>query len=243
MFCRPGETNNNMTRTIAKQAPLPHIVCTVRYAKFYKTKNHTKSRSMKPKILLVTFLFATTSLITAQKLDNNLQIEDVKDALEMAGFNIFKYDFGNIEPGHLLTVYIEELIHDTVFNSKEFRFMTVKEGSGKENIMKIIARQNDYKSESFIVKFLFPTMMNQSPVEIHEDYRSEHIWKAFEEGEVVYEEKIPILMYGSMWEDELPSGMKIKRFCWGTTLKRDMSNEELDSIEHMFVISYKLTKM
>jgi hypothetical protein len=50
-------------------------------------------------------------------------------------------------------------------------------------------------------------------------------------------------MYGSMWEDELPDGRKIKRFCWGATLKRDMSNEELDNIQDMFVISYKLTKM
>jgi hypothetical protein len=109
--------------------------------------------------------------------------------------------------------------------------------------MKIIARRDDNKSESFIVKFLFPTMMAQSSIEIHEEYRSEHIWKAFEEGEVVYEEKVPILMYGSMWEDELPDGRKIKRFCWGATLKRDMSNEELDNIQDMFVISYKLTKM
>jgi hypothetical protein len=200
-------------------------------------------KNMKPRILIVTLLISISTFITAQKRDNDLKIEDVKNALEMAGFNIYKYDFGNIESGHLLTVYIEELIQDTVFNSKEMRFMPVQEGSGKENIMKIIARQDDSESESFIIKFLFPTMMNQSPIEIHEDYRSEHIWMPFEEGEVVYEEKIPILMYGAMWEDELPSGMKIKRFCWGTTLKRDMSNEELDNIEHMFVISYELTKM
>jgi hypothetical protein len=209
----------------------------------FKSYKPNKIEIMKIRILITASLISIFSLVTAQKLDNELQIEDVKDALEIAGFNIFKYDFGNIEPGFLLKVYIEERIQDTVFNSKEFMFLPVQEGSGKENIMKIIARRDDNISESFIVKFLFPTMMSQSPIEIHEDYRSEHIWIAFEEGEVVYEEKVPILMYGSMWEDELPDGRKIKRFCWGATLKRDMSNEELDNIEHMFVISYILTKM
>lgn len=198
---------------------------------------------MKLRILITAILTSISALLAAQKLDNDLQIEDVKDALEIAGFKIFKYDFGNIEPGYFLTVYIEELIQDTVFNSKEFMFLPVQEGSGKENIMKIIAQRDDNISKSFIVKFLFPTMMAQSRIEIHEDYRTEHIWLAFEEGEVAYEEKVPILLYGSTWEDELPDGRKIKRFCWGATLKRDMSNEELDNIEDMFVISYKLTKM
>jgi len=198
---------------------------------------------MKPKILIVAILITIAPFIKAQKLDNELQLDDVKDALEMAGFNIFKFDFGNIKPGHSLTVYIEEIIQDTVYNSKELRFMPVKEGSGKENIMKIIARRDDYTSESFIIKFFFPTMINQSSVDIHEDYRTVHIWKPFEEGELVYGEKTPILMYGSMWEVEFPNGVKVKKFCWGTTLKRDMSNEELDNIEHMFLISYKLTIM
>ena len=198
---------------------------------------------MKLRILTIAFLISISSLLAAQKIDNNLHSEDLKEALELAGLNIYKFDFGNIEPGYLLTVFIEELIHDTVFNSKEFMFMPAQEGSGKENIMRIIARRDDNETESFTIKFLFPTGIAQSPIEIHEDYRSEHIWMAFEEGEAVYEEKVPILMYGTMWEDELPDGTKINRFCWGTTLKRDMSNEELDNIKDMFIISYKLSKM
>jgi hypothetical protein len=198
---------------------------------------------MKPKALIVFILITLSPFVTAQKLENELQLADIKDALEMTGLHIYKYDFGNIEPGYLLTFYIEEIIKDTVFDSKELRFMPVEEGSGKENIMKIIAKRDDYKSESFIIKFVFPTMMYQSPVKLHEDYRIEHIWKAFEEGDLFYERKTPLLLYGSMWEDELPDGMKVKRFCWDTTLKRDMSNEELENIEHMFVIGYELTKM
>ncbi len=69
---------------------------------------------MKLKTLSLTILLAFSSLLLAQNLDKEIRVQDIEDALETAGFNIYKYDFGKIQEGHFLLIYIDEIIQDTI---------------------------------------------------------------------------------------------------------------------------------
>ena len=60
MFCRQDKTNNNMNPVRAKQAPLPHIVCTDRYQTLIDTIMETK------RLYIITFILAIAVLISCK---------------------------------------------------------------------------------------------------------------------------------------------------------------------------------
>ena len=141
---------------------------------------------MNTKVLFVTIILTFPILVQGQKYEMEVQLSDIEDALNTAGIEISKFDFGEIREGHRLIFYLEEIIH--------------------------------------------------------EEYQTTHIWKKVEEGEVIFYAKTPLLLYGSMWEDKAPDGRTIYRLCMDTYISRDLSNDDLEKINHMFLLSYKIIK-
>lgn len=197
---------------------------------------------MNTKVLFVTIILTFPILVQGQKYEMEVQLSDIEDALNTAGIEISKFDFGEIREGHRLIFYLEEIIHDTIYKSYEFPASGINSTNNGKNAIKIITKRNSYNSESFIINFIFPKGENKKIIKIHEEYQTTHIWKKVEEGEVIFYAKTPMLLYGSMWEDKAPDGRTIYRLCMDTYISRDLSNDDLEKINHMFLLSYKIIK-
>ena len=179
--------------------------------------------------------------VYSQNLLNDYKQDDYKAALELLGVNIYKFSFENIKDNYDIKIIVDEVTPDSIIFSKQFHFNPFKIEETQFNEIKIISKRESYTSETLWLKIMHPNQHTLARFDINEIYRVSHLWREFKEGELEYEKKVPILLYGTAWEVEYPNGVKLMKFC-PNELKRDLSNEELKKMKHYFIISYELTK-
>lgn len=177
----------------------------------------------------------------SQNIIQERDLTDYEQALELIGVKEFKFDFKNMCKNGKIKLYIDEIKIDSVLQHKEFVFNLSRVKNLKENVLKVFSFTQADTSSFLKIKLIHPSMAVSLPLNMKGSNSEPHIWKCFEIGKLEYDKKVPLLLYGSMWDDEF-NGQKIKRFCWGTDLKRDMSNVELKKIPHMIVLGYELVK-
>jgi len=179
--------------------------------------------------------------VYSQNLLNDYKQDDYKASLELLGVNIYKFSFENIKDNYDIKIIVDEVTPDSIIFSKQFHFNPFKIEETQFNEIKIISKRESYTSETLWLKIMHPNQHTLARFDINEIYRVSHLWREFKEGELEYEKKVPILLYGTAWEVEYPNGVKLMKFC-PNELKRDLSNEELKKMKHYFIISYELTK-
>jgi len=195
---------------------------------------------MNIKITLIALFVIMPMFISAQSLNRELKSEDISAALKMIGLEVYKYSFDASNIDYNLILHLEEIANDSILNKKSYNLGKWKpEIKTKE--LKIISNISSDTSETYWLNIVHPNMEFVQPFNISKAFRKAHYWMQIKQGEIVYEQKTPLLFYGMAWEDEF-RGMKILRFCWGEDIGRDMKNETLKKVEHKILVSYELVK-
>ena len=184
-------------------------------------------------------LLSSSSLTKSQELMKQVNTDDVKNALEMLGVNIFKYDFSHVENDCQLKMYYEEFAGDSVISQKVWNFYNWEKDE-QPKTLKIIASTAN-KDGKYEIRTIHPNATRTYTFDIIEKYREPHYWKTIKQEYLVYNKKTPLVFYGMSWEEEL-RGKKVRRFCWRTEITREMDNKQLEKVEHMILISYQLNK-
>ena len=175
-----------------------------------------------------------------QKSITELDSKDLRSSLKLLGVEVFKYDFSDVEPNCGLTIFVDEYNKDSLVSSKPFNFGSWdKVPENKE--FELISKVSSDTAQTYWLNLIHPRMQMVTRVDVAPEFRNAHYWMEIEQGKIEYEKKIPLFFYGQSWEAEL-QGMKIRRFCWGEAVGRDMKNESLENIEHMVLISYELKR-
>lgn len=190
---------------------------------------------------LIIFLIILYPLVCiGQEPIKELNSADIRSSLKLLGLEVFKYDFSPVKDDYGLTIYIDQYVNDSLVLSKPYAFGKW-EADAEQKEFKLISHIESDTSDVYWLNLVHPNMELNSKVDIPVGYRNAHYWMELAPGDIEYETKVPLLFCGLSWEDEI-QGMKIRRFCWGEDVQRDMQNETLDNIEHMILVSYELTK-
>jgi len=192
------------------------------------------------KKLLIGLILIIPFFASAQSLNKTLEPKDVSTALKMMGLEVFKFDFESVKDGYNLIVHIEEFENDSIIKHKKHQFGSWKpEAKTKE--LKLFSKISSNTTETYWLSIVHLNGECTDRFDIASQFRKKHYWLPIKQGEIVYEQKMPLLFYGMAWEDEL-NGIKVLRFCWGEKVDRDMKNETLKKVEHKILISYELVK-
>jgi hypothetical protein len=170
---------------------------------------------------------------------------DLLQAIEMAGITINKFSIGSFDREYTIRVILEEfkdgivIETDTILqtSNKYSYFVKGKEGYYVSYIdsLKIFTKE---EATSLTLKFRTYAMSSKEIIEIEKyDKDSFYNIRSFVDTEWKHNEKIPLLVYASSWEDK---EYGYHRFCGVVNLrKNDASTQELlSSSPHYFMISY-----
>lgn len=192
------------------------------------------------KQILTATLLLFTILAHGQGLNEELESADIKAALKMLGIEIFKYDFSQQKEDFNLIIHLDELADDSVIISKSYN-LGKWDSVAKLKELRIIPKISSDTTSIYWVKISHPNMEFTERFDISPEFRHPHFWHQIQPGEIVYSKKTPLVFYGMSWESEF-NGMKIRRFCWGQQIDREMKNETLKKVGHMILISYELVE-
>jgi len=194
-------------------------------------------------------LIFLTNLNYSQFLKNheNVSREDLIDALSFAGIDIIHLDLEKVDRNYTLKVIIDEYAgkgnlissHTEVKRLIEYRQRT-KEGNIEKKYIKYLRVISKVTSSSFDQIFLmFSTekFEKYSVLSINEKFQKKHYWVPFAKSDFEVSRKIPLLFYGSEW-DEIIDGKKVPRFCSHTEMSPDLDDDTVKFIPHFFVVSY-----
>jgi hypothetical protein len=195
---------------------------------------------MRSNLLLILLILSFSFIGKSQNIQKGLSQADIRNALKIKGLEIFKFDFDSIDTDYNLTIHIEEIGNDSVIETKVRNFYSWQKDLAKKNLT-IITNKNSNSPSTSYISFIHPNSETSIRFDFSEKFNREHIWKPIKQGKIVYNQKVPLLFYGMMWEDSF-LGQKIYRFCWGEDITRKMDNENFNKIEHMLLISYELKK-
>lgn len=192
------------------------------------------------KKLLIGLILLIPYFASAQSLNKTLESQDISTALKMMGLEVFKFNFESVKDGYTLIVYIDEFENDSIIKHKKHQFGSWKPDA-KVKELKLFSKISSATAETYWLNIVHPNRECTDRFDIASRFRKAHYWMPIKQGEIVYEQKTPLLFYGMAWEYEL-NGRLVRRFCWGEEVDRDMKNKTLNMLEHKIVISYKLVK-
>lgn len=192
------------------------------------------------KQILTCTLLVITFLANGQKPNEKLESADIQAALNMIGIDIFKYDFSKKTENSGLIVHLDEIANDSIIKSKSYNFGTL-DSTAKIKDLRIIPYISSDTASVYWIKIGYSKMELKQRFDIPNEFRNAHYWLQIEPGEIEYNKKIPLVLCGMSWESEI-NGMKIRRFCWGTKVDREMKNKTLKNVKHMILISYELAE-
>ncbi len=190
------------------------------------------------RFIIVLCLYFVSLFASAQKLKKEMGNEDVAAALKMIGIEFFEFDFKEVKENYSLHIYVDEYEKDSILLTKNYNFGQWK-SSAEPKTFKLLSKIESDTASMYVFNILCPNMEISIPFKVLPRFRKVHYWQPIKEGTIEYNKKIPLLFLGMAWEAEF-QGMKIKRFCWGEEIGRELDNESMDKVVHKFVISYKL---
>lgn len=171
---------------------------------------------------------------------NNL---DLIQALTMSGITINKFDLGKFDKKYNLSIIADEykdgkIIHsETIMNPGNTYIHFKKDGkkyyTDYIDQIKIFTKVSD----STLVLNIKTYAMEMKRIIDTKKYSKDSFYnlRNYTDTQWVFNEKIPLLLFGSSWKDG-----KINRFCGVNTLKKDdkNTNELLKLSPHYYIISY-----
>ena len=196
---------------------------------------------MKKSIVLFFAFFTLIGGIKAQTINQKYGKTDISDAFEFLGVNMFKFDFNEVNDGFNIQIIIDEFNSDSLLFQKKLLYDPSRIKDNQLNEVRIFSWHSNADSETIAMLVEHPSMNSRFKLTVPGEYRTDHFWRQFKIGEIKYDEKIPMLLYGMPWEVKYPNGVSIMKFC-PDELKRDLSNEAFNEMSHYYIISYKLIK-
>jgi len=219
------------------------------------------------KYLLLTAFMLTTSIISAQNtkpIDQRNQLEkedsnnlfntedrtnlDILQALELASIRINKFDIGTFEKSYQFKVFADTYINgslsmtDTLISyTNEYSYWVDKEHYiGFIDQLKIFTKTDDNKST---LKFQTYALSTKKDISLQRSNSKQFFnWREFKDTKWQLNEKVPLLVFASSWEDKTYG---FQRFCGIAKLtnEHEQTKELLTSSPHYIIISYKITEI
>jgi len=200
-------------------------------------------RLLKSLTYLILSLMFLTNLAYPQFLENydNISKKDLIDALSFAGIDIINLDLEKVERNYAFKVIIDEyagkgnLISSITEISQftEYRKPT-KEGKWEIkyiNSLRLISKIVNNSFDKIFLMFTNEKFSKYSVLNIVDDYQRKHYWVQFAKSDFKIGEKIPLLFFGSEWDDVIDD-KKVPR-----------DDETIKFIPHFFVVSYMLEEI
>ena len=178
--------------------------------------------------------------------------EDLVDALSFAGVDIIKINLGEVNSNYSFKIIIDEyagkdnfIKSDTVISHFTEYNKPSKDGNWEKHYIDSLRLISKVLNNSFDKIYLIfstgPFSVN-AIMNLEKKYQKKHYWVKFSKADLIIGDKIPILFYGSEWDDMI-NGVKVPRFCSKKELSRDLDEETIQFIPHYFIISYKLDEI
>lgn len=199
-------------------------------------------------------VFANLVYSQAFLIDNYDKIskKDLIDALSFAGIDIISLDLKKVDKNYSFRVIIDEyagkdnlICSDTAISQfTEYRKPTKEEKWEIKYIdnLKVISKVINNSFDKIYLMFITDKFSAYRELHIDEDYQRKHYWVRFAKSDFKIGEKIPLLFYGSEWDDII-DGKKVPRFCSHKEVSPDLDDETIKFIPHFFVVSYMLEEI
>lgn len=179
--------------------------------------------------------------------DLSVVIKDLEEAIALAGINIFHFDISTPqEASYKLYLFLDEFENKKLIKEKEIiRFnatYTIFEGNKELEKMIDQLRIINHKFDN---EGLHGGRQNKTQVKtaagantflftLDEKYQYPHEFRKFKKSPLTIGKKVPLLMYGSYWNDG-----NFVRFCTQREMDPDFSNDAFNLMPHYYVFSYQ----
>jgi len=200
-------------------------------------------------LLLSLSLIILTNLTYSQFLKSydDVSQEDLIDALSFAGIDIIHLDLEKVNQNYTFKIIIDEYAgKDNLISSNvemkdptEYRKRT-KDGNIEKkyiNRLRVISKVTNNSFDQIFLMFETEPIAKYSVLNIDEEFQRKHYWVRFSKSDFEVGKKIPLLFYGSEW-DEIIDGKKVPRFCSHIEISPDLDDETIQYMPHFFVVSY-----
>lgn len=199
----------------------------------------------------ILFLMFLTNFAYSQFIDNYDKIskKDLIDALSFAGIDIISLDLGKVDRNYAFKVIIEEyagkdnlISSDTAISSFTEYQKPTKDGKWEIKYidsLRLISKVINNSFDKIFLMFTTEKFSAYRELNIDEDYQRKHYWVRFAKSDFKIGVKIPLLFYGSEWDDII-DGKKVPRFCSKIEVSTDLDDETIKFIPHFFIVSYLL---
>ena len=190
-------------------------------------------------ILFLVFLISSTSFGQLYLKYSEIEDKDIIDALAFSGIGIYKFEIDSLIEKHNFYLIIDEFAgkdnlikSDTLFGLNPFQIPS-EEVSKIRFITKVV--NNLYDKVSLYIST--PHFSTWKEIEIDKKYRRKHYWIEFEKSQNKINTKIPLLFFGSEWDD-IYNGQMTTRFCSRDKMELDLSGDAINMIPHFYIIYY-----
>ncbi|MFA6540895.1 MAG: DUF5041 domain-containing protein [Bacteroidota bacterium] len=203
-------------------------------------------------VLLIFFFAYQNTYSQFNKRFQDISNKDVIEALQFAGIDIFKIPLDSIKQNYGFSIIADEYVtkDSIIFSDTLLSYFTVY---GKYN-EKMKAEDAFIDHFRFVSKILNNSyekiflLISTNSVEtwremtIDKKYARKHYWVRFAKQPQVIGQKIPLLFYGSEW-DNIINGKKVPRYCSREELTKELNDPTIKFIPHFFIISYELNTL
>jgi len=198
--------------------------------------------------LIIIFLGAANSYSQFNKDFKDITHEDVIEALQFAGIDIFKFSVNSFNKNYDFYIFVDEftqagglkrvdtlLAHQTEFQQySDDKSLETKHIDHFRFITKVL--NNTYDTIYLYISTNYVSILKE--LHIAKEFSRKHYWVRFSQQETEINKTIPLLFYGSEWDDII-DGKKVSRFCSRKELKPELSDPTIKLIPHYFIISYR----
>ncbi len=216
---------------------------------YYTEKGGTNMKLLKRLTYLTLSLIFLTNLTNSQFLKNHDDVskKDLIDALSLAGIDIIHLDLEKVDRNYTLKVIVDEYAgKGNLINSYtevkrliDYQQQT-KEGNIEKkyiNHLRVISKVTNNSFDQIFLMFSTEKFGKYSVLNIDEEFQRKHYWVPFAKSDFKIGKKIPLLFYGSEW-DEIIDGKKVPRFCSLPEMSPDLDDDTVKFIPHFFIMSY-----
>jgi len=201
-----------------------------------------------PLFLIVSLIFLT-NFTYSQFLKNydDVSREDLIDALSFAGIDIIHLDLEEIKQNYTFKIIIDEYAGkgNLISSNTEMMYHTeyqkrTEDGNIEKkhiNHLRVISKVTNNSFDQIFLIFKIEPIVKYSVLNIDEEFQRKHYWVPFSKSDFEVGKKIPLLFYGSEWDDII-NGKKVSRFCSLNEISPDLNDETIQYIPHFFIVSY-----
>jgi hypothetical protein len=205
-------------------------------------------RILKYQILLLV-LFSSFAYPQFIKNYEEISKKDLIDALSFTGLDIINLDLEKVDRNYAFKVIIEEYAgKDNLISSNiaisEFTEYKKPAEDGKWEIkyihsLRLISKVMNNSFDKIFLMFSTEKFDAYRELDIDGAYQRKHYWVRFAKSDFKIGTKIPLLFYGSEWDDII-DGKKVPRFCSKIEVSTALDDETIKFITHFFIVSYML---